>query len=198
MGTKQGVVCSLLLLLLFPALCLLCSLGGLCLAVTAPLWAPLLALLYHLCIILVWDVDNPDPARCPRPLFPLLRVLGLDLLTGGLLQPVACLATALFLCPLLAFLLSLCECSCSRRVGRLPPAAVVLIVVIIIKLKAKKKKIFLLKSNFNVMIYSRNSAMDANPGSGWTGLPLDHPPEESSAGLGRMPCAPNSRTGTGR
>ena len=104
----KGLFGSLLLLLIFPAVCVLCSFGGLCLAVSAPLWAPLLALIYHVLIVLVWDVDNPDATK-RGPLLPLLRVLGRDLLFEGLLQPMACLATALVFCPILSVLLALCK-----------------------------------------------------------------------------------------
>ncbi len=83
-----------------------------CLAVTAPIWAPVLALLYHLFIILIWDVDNPDPVKRRGPikhLFPMIRVIGWDVLVQGLLQPVACLGISFVVCPILALLLTFCK-----------------------------------------------------------------------------------------
>uniref|UniRef100_A0A0P5JHB7 Uncharacterized protein n=1 Tax=Daphnia magna TaxID=35525 RepID=A0A0P5JHB7_9CRUS len=100
----KGLLCSLLFLLIFPVVCVLCSAGGICLALTAPVWAPIFALIYQVCIILIWDVDNPDPKR--GPLLPMIRVLVRDLLLDGLLQPIACLVTAFIVCPLISFLLA--------------------------------------------------------------------------------------------
>ncbi|XP_046650573.1 uncharacterized protein LOC124341686 isoform X1 [Daphnia pulicaria] len=100
----KGLLCSLLFLLIFPVICILCSAGGICLALSAPVWAPVFALIYQVCIILVWDVDNPDPKR--GPLLPMIRVLVRDLLLDGLLQPIACLVTAFIVCPLISLLLA--------------------------------------------------------------------------------------------
>jgi hypothetical protein len=103
----KGLLCSLLFLLIFPVICILCSAGGICLALSAPVWAPVFALIYQVCIILVWDVDNPDPKR--GPLLPMIRVLVRDLLLDGLLQPIACLVTAFIVCPLISLLLAVCK-----------------------------------------------------------------------------------------
>jgi len=103
----KGLLCSLLFLLIFPVICVLCSAGGICLALSAPVWAPVFALIYQVCIILVWDVDNPDPKR--GPLLPMIRVLVRDLLLDGLLQPIACLVTAFIVCPVISLLLAVCK-----------------------------------------------------------------------------------------
>ena len=103
----KGLLCSLMFLLIFPVICILCSAGGICLALSAPVWAPVFALIYQVCIILVWDVDNPDPKR--GPLLPMIRVLVRDLLLDGLLQPIACLVTAFIVCPLISLLLAVCK-----------------------------------------------------------------------------------------
>lgn len=65
------------------------------------------AFVYQVCIILVWDVDNPDPKR--GPLLPMIRVLVRDLLLDGLVQPIACLVTAFIVCPLISLLLAICK-----------------------------------------------------------------------------------------
>lgn len=101
----KGVLCSLLLLLFFPVICILCSAGGVCLAVTAPLWAPLFALFYHVCFILFYDVDNPNSTH--SPLLPMIHVVVRDLLIDGLLQPISCLFAALFICPIVALLIAI-------------------------------------------------------------------------------------------
>ena len=103
----KGVLCSLLLLLFFPVICILCSAGGVCLAVTAPLWAPLFALFYHVCFILFYDVDNPNSTH--SPLLPMIHVVVRDLLIDGLLQPISCLFAALFICPIVALLIAICK-----------------------------------------------------------------------------------------
>ena len=103
----KGLLCSLLFLIFFPVICILCSAGGVCLALTAPVWAPVFALIYHVCIILFWDVDNPDTKR--SHILPLIRVFFRDILLDGLLQPIACLVTALVVCPLISLLLAVCK-----------------------------------------------------------------------------------------
>ena len=103
----KGILCSLLLLFFFPIICILCSVGGVCLAFTAPLWAPVCALFYHFVIAFIWDFDNPNSKR--RPLLPIVQVVGKDLLLDGLIQPLACLVVALVLCPLVSLLLALCK-----------------------------------------------------------------------------------------
>ena len=103
----KGMLCSLLLVLIFPVICILCSVGGFCLAVTAPIWAPVSALLYQICFVLFYDVDNPNSNR--SPLLPMFRVVLRDLLIDGILQPISCLFIALFICPIVALLLSICK-----------------------------------------------------------------------------------------
>jgi len=100
----KGVMCSLLLLVFFPVICILCSVGGVCLAVTSPLWAPVFALFYHTCFILFYDVDNPNSKR--SPLLPMVHVVVRDLLIDGLLQPISCVFAALFICPVVALLIA--------------------------------------------------------------------------------------------
>ena len=107
----KGVLCSLLLIVVFPVICLMSSVGGVCLAATAPMWAPVAALLYQLCLVLFYDADNPDSSR-HGPFLPLIAVLGRDLLVGGILQPVACLLTTFIFCPIFGLLISLCKKSC--------------------------------------------------------------------------------------
>lgn len=103
----KGVMCSLLLLIFFPVICVLCSAGGVCLAVTSPLWAPVFALFYHICFILFYDVDNPNSKH--SPLLPMVHVIVRDLLIDGLLQPISCVFTALFICPVVALLVAICK-----------------------------------------------------------------------------------------
>ena len=103
----KGLLCSLLLVVIFPILCVLSSVGGVCLAVTAPLWAPVMALLYHLGFILFYDDDNPNSNH--NPLLPIFSVLGRDIVVNGLLQPIACFITALIICPAVALIISICK-----------------------------------------------------------------------------------------
>lgn len=103
----KGVMCSLLLLVFFPVICILCSAGGVCLAVTSPLWAPIFALFYHICFILFYDVDNPNSKH--SPLLPMVHVVVRDLLIDGLLQPISCIFIALFICPVIALIVAVCK-----------------------------------------------------------------------------------------
>ena len=102
----KGFLGSLLLILFLPVICMLSSVGGICLAVTAPVWAPVMALVYHICLILFYDADSPNAKR--SAVLPMFRVLVKDLVLGGIVEPIASLSTVLIICPLVSLLLAIC------------------------------------------------------------------------------------------
>ncbi|KAJ8727907.1 hypothetical protein PYW08_016292 [Mythimna loreyi] len=99
-----GGLGSLLLLLGLPLLVLLASVACAAAALSAPLWAPPLALATHLTNALLYDIDCPDPDHLNR-WFVLLEVVVWRVGVLGALQACGALLCALLLCPLAAALL---------------------------------------------------------------------------------------------
>ncbi|XP_058129825.1 uncharacterized protein LOC131272187 isoform X2 [Anopheles coustani] len=99
----KGFLGTLVILVLFPLLCLAVSASSLVLAVSAPLWMPFITVTLHLYMMLVYDLDCPDESRRNRYCI-LLEAVGWNIGVQGLLQPVAALVVASVLCPLIAVL----------------------------------------------------------------------------------------------
>lgn len=96
----KGLMGTLAIGILFPALCLGLSLSSIAIACTAILWMPCVTLLLHVLMMVVYDVDSPDPTR--NRWFMILEATVWNILTQGLLQPLAALVVAIFVCPLIA------------------------------------------------------------------------------------------------
>ncbi|XP_054282157.1 uncharacterized protein LOC128999597 isoform X1 [Macrosteles quadrilineatus] len=96
----KGMMGTLALVVIFPAICLLVSLLSLLIAVTAFLWMPVTVLVLHLVMVLLWDLDCPVTTR-PKYLV-ILQALVWDVGILGLLQPIAALTVALVICPIMS------------------------------------------------------------------------------------------------
>lgn len=101
----KGLCGTVLLVVLFPALCLIVCTLSLVAALLAPLWMPCMMLLFHLVMVLAYDFDSPSPER--NRICVLGEALVWQGLLQGLLQPVAAAVVALVLCPLAAGLVLL-------------------------------------------------------------------------------------------
>ncbi|RVE45926.1 hypothetical protein evm_009399 [Chilo suppressalis] len=99
-----GGLGSMCLLLLFPLVALVTSLGSLLGAFVVPLWMPVLTLAVHAGNALLYDLDCPAPGLYNR-WFVLFEVLIWRIAILGLLQPVVALIVAVVLCPLCALIL---------------------------------------------------------------------------------------------
>lgn len=97
----KGIMGTLAIGILFPALCLAVSLSSIAVALTAVLWMPCVTLILHVLMMLVYDVDSPDPSR--NRWFMVLEAVVWNIITQGLLQPFAALLVAIFICPLISF-----------------------------------------------------------------------------------------------
>ena len=112
----KGLLGTLLLTMLFPVTCVVASLGSTAVAVTAPLWVPVVVLGVQLASVLVYDMDCPvhGGAQLPPPVaqlpsqlpharwFPVVQAVGLHVCLLGLLQPLVALLTAALVCPFAA------------------------------------------------------------------------------------------------
>ncbi|XP_037093776.1 uncharacterized protein LOC119113590 [Pollicipes pollicipes] len=99
----KGVLGTLLMVLVFPASCLLVSLGSLLLAAAVPLWVPVAVLLCHLFMVLGYDLDSPSPER--NRWCVVLEALVWNIGVLGILQPVAAVLVAGLVCPLIALVI---------------------------------------------------------------------------------------------
>lgn len=94
----KGFLGTLVILFVFPLLCLVASSLSFCLALTAPLWVPFFAILLHLYMILIYDLDCPDLAQNRYCI--LFEALLWNILIQGMLQPLAAVLVASVLCPI--------------------------------------------------------------------------------------------------
>lgn len=62
---------------------------------------PCVTLTLHILMMLVYDVDSPDPSR--NKWFMVLEAIVWNILTLGFLQPLAALVVAICVCPCVAF-----------------------------------------------------------------------------------------------
>ncbi|XP_076309082.1 uncharacterized protein LOC143224723 isoform X2 [Tachypleus tridentatus] len=109
----KGGLGTLLIVLIFPCMCLLVSGMSLLIAVSAPIWMPLSTLVFHFAMVLFYDFDSPAPTR--NKLFLLLEALVWRIVIQGLIQPVIALLIAALLCPvgtLLVLIVAMLRCCC--------------------------------------------------------------------------------------
>ncbi|KAH3866809.1 hypothetical protein DPMN_029932, partial [Dreissena polymorpha] len=100
----KGVCGSVLLVVSFPALCVVTSTSSLCLAILAPVWMPVMSLLFHCFCFLVYDIDSPGNQN---KICILLDVVLWRFLVLGTIQPIAATLFGFVACPLTAMAISL-------------------------------------------------------------------------------------------
>lgn len=94
----KGFLGTVLILFVFPILCISVSLTSLFFAITAPITVPVAAVVLHIYMMLVYDLDSPDEDRNKYCIF--LEAIGWNILIQGILQPILALCVAAFICPL--------------------------------------------------------------------------------------------------
>jgi hypothetical protein len=106
----KGFIGSLGLLLIFPLICILASISSLFLCVTSPLWYPLVSLAQHLFFVFIYDWEMRKSSLHVASLIARVwQLIVFRLLICGFLQPIAALATALFICPILSLTVATCK-----------------------------------------------------------------------------------------
>lgn len=93
----KGFLGTVVILFIFPIVCLTASLSSIMLALAAPIWVPAFTILLHVYIMLVYDLDCPDPSRNRYCVF--FEALIWNILVQGCLQPFAAVIVATFICP---------------------------------------------------------------------------------------------------
>ncbi|XP_069125487.1 uncharacterized protein [Argopecten irradians] len=109
----KGACGTVILVLFFPACCVVASTASLTAAITAPLWMPAVTLLVHFSFFLIFDFDCPDESN---RLFLVFEALIGRILLQGLIQPIAAGLTGGVLCPMAALGVSIF--GVLRRTGR--------------------------------------------------------------------------------
>ncbi|KAL7033342.1 hypothetical protein ACKWTF_007549 [Chironomus riparius] len=97
----KGLFGTILILFLFPILCISVSFISICFAIAAPLWIPIITSLLHLYMMVIYDLDSPNDARNKYCI--LFEAIGWDLLLQGILQPICATFVALIMCPVISF-----------------------------------------------------------------------------------------------
>ncbi|XP_051167467.1 uncharacterized protein LOC127285474 isoform X1 [Leptopilina boulardi] len=97
----KGLLGTLVILFIFPVVCILISFGSLFIALTAIMWMPLITLILHSFMALVVDLDCPEPNQ--NRYLVVLEALCWNIGVQGFLQPIAALFVALFICPIISF-----------------------------------------------------------------------------------------------
>lgn len=96
----KGFLGTLLILFIFPLLCISVSFTSIFFALTAFLWIPCVTIILHLYMMLIYDMDSPKEERNKFCIF--LEAIGWNIILQGLIQPILALIVAVFFCPLAA------------------------------------------------------------------------------------------------
>ncbi|XP_034935076.1 uncharacterized protein [Chelonus insularis] len=99
----KGLLGTLGILFLFPIICIVASVSSLLIAFSAFLWMPILTLILHAFMGLIMDLDSPEPSR--NRYFVVMEALVWNVGIQGCLQPIAALIVAVFICPIISFLI---------------------------------------------------------------------------------------------
>ncbi|XP_043500875.1 uncharacterized protein LOC122523280 isoform X1 [Polistes fuscatus] len=99
----KGLLGTLVILFIFPVVCILASFGSLLIALTAIMWMPLITLTLHAFMALIMDLDSPEPSR--NRYLVVMEALVWNIGIQGCLQPIAALIVALVVCPIISFVI---------------------------------------------------------------------------------------------
>ncbi|KAL4132482.1 hypothetical protein QTP88_009622 [Uroleucon formosanum] len=99
----KGILGTLGMLIIFPIICLSASFGSLMVALTGPIWMPLVTLLLHVFNGLIYDLDSP--AEWKNRYFVLIEAVVWNMIFQGILQPLIACLIAFILCPIITVIL---------------------------------------------------------------------------------------------
>lgn len=101
----KGLLGTILIVFLFPVLCVSASFGSILLAISAPIWMPIASVILHIYMMVIYDIDSPDNSENRYCI--ILEALVWNILIQGCLQPVAAVFVASVVCPLISVLIFL-------------------------------------------------------------------------------------------
>lgn len=94
----KGFLGTCLILFAFPLICIIVSLSSIIFAILAPLWIPVITVLLHIYMMLIYDLDCPDESRNKYCVF--LEAIIWNIIIQGCLQPIAAVIIATIICPI--------------------------------------------------------------------------------------------------
>lgn len=94
----KGFLGTCIILFIFPIICVSVSLCSIVFAILAPLWIPIVTIILHIYMMLIYDLDCPDPSKNRYCI--VLEAIIWNILIQGCLQPIAALFVASILCPI--------------------------------------------------------------------------------------------------
>lgn len=96
----KGFLGTLLILFVFPLVCISVSLTSIVFAIAAPIWIPCITTLLHIYMMLVYDLDSPNDERNKYCI--LLEALVWDIFIQGIIQPLIAVIIGSIVCPLIS------------------------------------------------------------------------------------------------
>lgn len=102
----KGFLGTMIILFLFPVICLGTSILSIFFALTSPLWMPAVTITLHLYMMLIYDLDSPDEIVRNR-FCVLFEAIFWNIITQGFIQPVCAVFVAFILCPLASIIVFL-------------------------------------------------------------------------------------------
>ncbi|XP_050419885.1 uncharacterized protein LOC126832893 isoform X2 [Adelges cooleyi] len=99
----KGIFGTLAMMIFFPLACLLSSFMSLIVALTGPIWMPLVTLLLHVFNGLIYDLDSP--AEWKNRYFVIAEALVWNIALQGVVQPLLACAIAFVFCPVTTIVL---------------------------------------------------------------------------------------------
>lgn len=96
----KGFLGTVVIVFIFPLVCLAASSGSILLALTAPIWMPFIVVSIHIYMMVFYDLDCPNETRNRYCIF--LEAVVWNMIIQGLLQPIVAIFVAALLCPIAA------------------------------------------------------------------------------------------------
>lgn len=105
----KGFLGTILILFIFPLLCISVSVTSICFAIAAPIWIPFVTTILHLYMMLVYDMDSPNYKRNKYCIF--LEAIGWDIFIQGIVQPIFAIIVAAIICPIISAVILVGMCN---------------------------------------------------------------------------------------
>lgn len=96
----KGFLGTVTIVFIFPILCIGVSVGSILLSLTSPIWVPFLAVLLHLFMMIIYDIDCPSENHNRYCI--VLKAIFWNILIQGLMQPIAAILVAFIICPMIS------------------------------------------------------------------------------------------------
>lgn len=103
----KGMLGTIGLIFFFPVVCITVSLCSLILTTLTFIWMPVVTLILHIFMGLVYDFDSPSSQR--NRYFVIFEAVIWNILLLGFVQPIVALIVAVFICPIISLFILTCK-----------------------------------------------------------------------------------------